>query len=109
MSARELYAALALICLALALPVHAEETVETPEGVDEFMNYHLGRWESTTSYFNRKGEVVKTSTEGYGEVNPVLSTPLRTFTIGVIVAGYAAAVYAVGGFVQLVVIRIGHP
>ncbi len=39
---------------------------------------------------------------GYGEVRPVISPPLRGFTIGVIVAGYAAAVYAVGGFIQLV-------
>ena len=39
---------------------------------------------------------------GYGEVNPVLSTELRSFTIGVIVAGYAAALYAVGGFVQMI-------
>jgi voltage-gated potassium channel len=39
---------------------------------------------------------------GYGEVQPVASVELRSFTIGVIVAGYGAAIYAVGGFVQLV-------
>jgi len=38
---------------------------------------------------------------GYGEVRPVDTPELRAFTIGVIVAGYAAALYAVGGFVQL--------
>lgn len=39
---------------------------------------------------------------GYGEVNPVQSTGLRVFTIGVIVAGYASALYAVGGFLQMI-------
>ncbi|MGH0034023.1 MAG: potassium channel family protein [Myxococcota bacterium] len=39
---------------------------------------------------------------GYGEVQPVASVELRSFTIGIIVAGYGAAIYAVGGFVQLV-------
>jgi voltage-gated potassium channel len=39
---------------------------------------------------------------GYGEVRPVDTPELRAFTVGVIVAGYGAAVYAVGGFVQLV-------
>ncbi len=38
---------------------------------------------------------------GYGEVRP-LSPVLRVFTILVIVAGTSAAVYSVGGFVQLV-------
>jgi len=38
---------------------------------------------------------------GYGEVRPVTSPELRAFTIGMIVSGYAAAIYAVGGFVQL--------
>jgi len=39
---------------------------------------------------------------GYGEVQPVATGELRAFTIGVIVAGYGAAIYAVGGFVQLI-------
>lgn len=39
---------------------------------------------------------------GYGEVRPVSTPELRAFTIAVIVAGYAAAVYAVGGFIQFV-------
>lgn len=38
---------------------------------------------------------------GYGEVRPVETPGLRLFTITVIVGGYAAALYAVGGFVQL--------
>lgn len=39
---------------------------------------------------------------GYGEVNAVDSAALRGFTIGVIIAGYVAAVYVVGAIVQLV-------
>ncbi|MEM9173901.1 MAG: potassium channel protein [Myxococcota bacterium] len=39
---------------------------------------------------------------GYGEVRPVEPEGLRYFTIALIVAGYATAVYAVGGFVQFV-------
>ncbi|MEZ4333928.1 MAG: potassium channel protein [Myxococcota bacterium] len=39
---------------------------------------------------------------GYGEVRAVDSPTLRAFTSGVIVTGYGAAIYAVGGFVQLV-------
>jgi voltage-gated potassium channel len=39
---------------------------------------------------------------GYGEVRPVETAELRTFTMSLIVAGYGAAIYAVGGFVQLV-------
>ena len=39
---------------------------------------------------------------GYGEVNPVETPALRGFTMAVIVGGYAAAIYAVGGFVQMI-------
>lgn len=39
---------------------------------------------------------------GYGEVRPIEGNDLRLFTIGLIVAGYGAAVYAVGAFVQFV-------
>ncbi len=39
---------------------------------------------------------------GYGEVRPVASNELRGFTISVIIGGYGAAIYAVGGFIQLV-------
>lgn len=38
---------------------------------------------------------------GYGEVHPITSPILRSFTIFVIVGGYAAAIYAVGGFMQM--------
>lgn len=40
---------------------------------------------------------------GYGEVRPVTSWPLRGLTIMVIVAGYGAVIYTVGGFIQLVI------
>lgn len=40
---------------------------------------------------------------GYGEVQPVQSPPLRALTIGVIVAGYGAVIYTIGGFVQMLI------
>ncbi len=39
---------------------------------------------------------------GYGEVQPVDSPTLKIFTILVIIAGTSAAVYMVGGFIQMV-------
>lgn len=39
---------------------------------------------------------------GYGEVRPIDSPPLKIFTILVIIAGTSAAVYSIGGFVQMV-------
>lgn len=40
---------------------------------------------------------------GYGEVRPVTTWPLRSLTAMVIVLGYGAVIYTVGGFIQLVV------
>jgi voltage-gated potassium channel len=40
---------------------------------------------------------------GYGEVRPVTTPALRTITICLIMTGYAAVVYTVGGFVQFLV------
>lgn len=40
---------------------------------------------------------------GYGEVRPVEDWQLRTLTGFVIIAGYGAVIYTVGGFIQLVV------
>ncbi|MBA2114402.1 Glutathione-regulated potassium-efflux system protein KefC [Planctomycetes bacterium FF15] len=40
---------------------------------------------------------------GYGEVQPVESIALRALTIMVIIAGYGAVIYTVGGFMQMVV------
>lgn len=39
---------------------------------------------------------------GYGEVRPIDTDELRIFTSGLIIFGYGAAVYAVGGFIQFV-------
>jgi voltage-gated potassium channel len=40
---------------------------------------------------------------GYGEVQPVVSPGLRALTIMVIVAGYGAVIYTVGGFMQMLI------
>ncbi|WP_345685232.1 potassium channel family protein [Novipirellula caenicola] len=40
---------------------------------------------------------------GYGEVHPIESPPLRALTIMVIVAGYGAVIYTVGGFMQMLI------
>lgn len=40
---------------------------------------------------------------GYGEVQPVESSALRALTIMVIIAGYGAVIYTVGGFMQMVI------
>ncbi len=40
---------------------------------------------------------------GYGEVQPIESTNLRVLTIAVIISGYAAVIYTVGGFMQMLI------
>ncbi|WP_442508146.1 potassium channel family protein [Novipirellula sp. SH528] len=40
---------------------------------------------------------------GYGEVHPIESPALRALTIMVIVAGYGAVIYTVGGFMQMLI------
>ncbi len=40
---------------------------------------------------------------GYGEVQPIQSNWLRALTIVVIITGYAAVIYTVGGFMQLLI------
>lgn len=40
---------------------------------------------------------------GYGEVQPVETQPLRALTIAVIVGGYGAVLYTVGGFMQMLI------
>lgn len=40
---------------------------------------------------------------GYGEVQPVQSPALRALTIMVIIAGYGAVIYTVGGFIQMLI------
>jgi len=40
---------------------------------------------------------------GYGEVRPIQSPGLRALTIMVIIAGYGAVIYTVGGFMQMLI------
>jgi voltage-gated potassium channel len=40
---------------------------------------------------------------GYGEVQPIQSPGLRLLTIMVIIAGYGAVIYTVGGFMQMLI------
>ncbi len=40
---------------------------------------------------------------GYGEVQPVQSPALRALTIMVIIAGYGAVIYTIGGFMQMLI------
>jgi len=40
---------------------------------------------------------------GYGEVQPITSPPLRLLTITVIITGYGALIYTVGGCVQILI------
>ena len=40
---------------------------------------------------------------GYGEVQPVESSALRALTIMVIISGYGAVIYTIGGFMQMVI------
>jgi len=40
---------------------------------------------------------------GYGEVQPIQSPALRGLTILVIISGYAAVIYTVGGFMQMLI------
>ena len=40
---------------------------------------------------------------GYGEVKPIESSSLRALTIMVIVSGYGAVIYTVGGFMQMLI------
>ena len=40
---------------------------------------------------------------GYGEVQPIESPGLRALTITVIIGGYGAVIYTIGGFMQMVV------
>ncbi|MFK8022361.1 MAG: ion channel, partial [Ilumatobacter sp.] len=47
--------------------------------------------------------VITVFSVGYGEVRPVTTWPLRALTGALIVTGYGAVIYTVGGFIQLVV------
>ena len=63
------------------------------------MGYRLAGWSLVDSIYM---VVITIFGVGYGEVRPVDTSDLRIFTSCLIVAGYGAAVYAVGGFIQFV-------
>ncbi|MCA9128238.1 MAG: potassium channel protein [Planctomycetales bacterium] len=64
------------------------------------VGYVLHGWTWEDSFYM---VVITISGVGYGEVNPVNTPVLRWITISLIVLGYIAALYTVGGFVQLVI------
>lgn len=63
------------------------------------VGYQLAGWSARDAFYM---VVITVFGVGYGEVRPVDTPELRALTTSVIVAGYAAAVYVVGGFVQFV-------
>ena len=63
------------------------------------VGYGLAGWSASDAVYM---VVITIFGVGYGEVRPVDTPELRALTTGLIVAGYGAAIYAVGGFVQLI-------
>ncbi len=61
--------------------------------------YVLSGWSWLDSFYM---VVITVSGVGYGEVHPLNTPALRWITIGLIVLGYMAAIYTVGGVAQLV-------
>jgi len=68
--------------------------------VTAMLAYVLSGWSWQDSLYM---VVITVSGVGYGEVHPVNTAPLRWITIGLIVMGYMAAIYTVGGIAQLIV------
>lgn len=64
------------------------------------LGYRLSGWTWSDAFYM---VVITIFGVGYGEVRPVSTAALRLITIGVIVFGYAATVYTVGGFVQFLI------
>lgn len=63
------------------------------------IGYRIAGWDAMDAFYM---VIITMFGVGYGEVLPVDTPELRVFTIGVIVTGYATAVYAVGAFIQLI-------
>lgn len=61
--------------------------------------YTLAGWSLLDAFYMT---IITVFGVGYGEVKPLETPEIRIFTIGVIIAGTSAAVYAVGGFVQAI-------
>ena len=64
------------------------------------IGYMLAGWDLMDSIYM---VVITIFGVGYGEVQPIESPALRAMTIAVIVCGYAAVIYTVGGFVQMLI------
>ena len=64
------------------------------------VGYMLAGWNLMDSIYMT---VITIFGVGYGEVQPIESPALRAMTIAVIVCGYAAVIYTVGGFVQMLI------
>jgi voltage-gated potassium channel len=62
--------------------------------------YVAAGWELTDSIYM---VIITIFGVGYGEVQPIESNALRALTIIVIISGYAAVIYTVGGFMQLLI------
>jgi len=48
-------------------PGDAQDSDPALSAAEEFLTYHLGRWESNTTYFDKDGNVVREEVEGNGE------------------------------------------
>lgn len=64
------------------------------------IGYMIAGWSASDAFYM---VIITIFGVGYGEVQPVQSEGLRALTMTVIVAGYAAVIYTVGGFVQLLI------
>jgi voltage-gated potassium channel len=62
------------------------------------IGYLLAGWSLSDAFYM---VIITIFGVGYGEVRPILSPGMRSMTILLIVFGYAAAIYTVGGFVQM--------
>jgi len=62
--------------------------------------YVLSGWELENAVYMT---VITIFGVGYGETEPVNSTAVRVLTITVIVTGYCAVIYTVGGFIQMLI------
>ncbi len=60
--------------------------------------YRLAGWDMLDAIFMT---VITVFGVGYGETRPLDTVELKVFTIGLIIAGCSAAIYVVGGFVQM--------
>ncbi len=64
------------------------------------IGYVLAGWKLTDSIYM---VIITIFGVGYGEVQPIQSNWLRALTILVIITGYAAVIYTVGGFMQMLI------